>query len=195
MRNILLGCLLMSIVLLTTVYDSSGKQSKPQDTGLKIGVIQIREVFRESNRNIEHQKELTTEEEKVVAELEKLSKEVQTLKADLLTRKPGSSDYSKLMQQMMEKQASMEAKKEFHQQEMSLKDLQWTEQLYKDIIKTVKDVAKANNLDIVLAKEETAFPTSSQTELMLAIRTSKVLYSVDSLDITKEVIKALNEKK
>ena len=195
MRNILLGCLLMSIVLLTTVYDSSGKQSKPQDTGLKIGVIQIREVFRESNRNIEHQKELTTEEEKVVAELEKLSKEVQTLKADLLTRKPGSSDYSKLMQQMMEKQASMEAKKEFHQQEMSLKDLQWTEQLYKDIIKTVKDVAKANNLDIVLAKEETAFPTSSQTELMLAIRTNKLLYSTDSLDITKEVIKALNEKK
>ena len=194
-RYLLSGCILVSVILLTAVYDIQGRQKKPESTTPKIGVIRIREVFRESKSNIEHQKILSAEQEKVVAELEKISKNIQTLKGDLLTRKPGSSDYSKLLQQMMENQAQLEAKKEFHQQEMSIRDLQWTEQLYKDIIQTVEEVAQEKELDLVLAKEEPSFPTESQTELMLAIRTNKLLYASESLDITKEVIKQLNKKK
>jgi len=194
MRNIVLSCILVTVVLLTVGHESNGKESKLQNTTLKIGVVRMRTVFQDCKKNIEHQKQLNAEQNRIIAELEKLSKEAEALKADLMTRKPGSSDHSNLMQQVMDKQAQFGARKEFHQQQMAYKDQQWTEQLYKDILEVVKQVAKANGLDIVLAKEEPDFPTTSQTELMLAIRTHKLLYSADGFDITKEVVKLLNAK-
>jgi Skp family chaperone for outer membrane proteins len=193
-RKIVFGCIFVSFILLTAGHESSGKESKPGNTTLKIAVVSIRSVFQDSKKSSEHQKKLSDEQNRIVSELGKLSKEIETLKAELVTRKPGSSDYSKLMLQMMDKQAQLSARKEFHQQEMALKDQQWTEQLYKDIIKAVEQVAKKKGLDIVLAKEELDFPSNNQTELMLAIRTNKLLYSSESLDITKEVVKLLNSQ-
>ena len=194
-RNIIAGCILVSIVLMAVVYDSNGKESKSQGTTARIGVVRIRTVFQDCKKNSDHQKELTTEQSRIIAELEKISKEVEALRADLITRKAGTSDHSKIMEQMMEKQAQLEARKEFHQQQIMLKDQRWTEQLYKEIIEVVEKVAKTKELDIVLAKEELNFPTVSQTELMLAIRTNKLLYSADEFDITKDVVKLLNAEK
>jgi Skp family chaperone for outer membrane proteins len=191
-RNIIAGCILVSIVLMAVVYDSNGKESKSQGPTPIIGVVRIRTVFQDCKKNSDHQKQLTTEQSRIIAELEKLSKEAEALKADLITRKAGSSDHSKIMQQMMEKQAQLEARKEFHQQQIMLKDQRWTEQLYKEILEVIEKVAKTKELDIVLAKEELNFPTASQTELMLAIRTHKLLYSADEFDITKDVVKLLN---
>ncbi len=191
-KKIVFGSIIVSAILLAAGYESSGKESKPGNTTLKIGVVSIRSVFQDCKKSSEHQKKLGDEQNRIITELEKLSKEIEALKAELMTRKPGSSDYSKLMLQMMDKQAQLGARKEFHQQEIMLKDQQWTEQLYKDIIKSVEQVAKTKGLDIVLAKEELDFPSTNQTELMLAIRTNKLLFSADGLDITKEVVKLLN---
>jgi len=194
-RNIIVGCILISIVLMMIVYDSNGKESKPQDTTPRIGVVRIRAVFKDCKKNNDHQKQLTAEQGRMIAELEKLSKGVEALKADLMTRKPGSSDHSNLMLQIMDKQAQLGSRKDFYQQQIVLKDQRWTEQLYKEILEIVGQVAKTKELDMVLAKEELDFPTASQTELMLAIRTHKLLYSADGLDITKDVVKLLNAEK
>jgi Skp family chaperone for outer membrane proteins len=193
-KEILLGCTFVLFILLATGYESNGKDSKPSNTTPKIGVVRIRSVFQDCKRNLENQKKLNDEQNKIIEELGKISKEIEKLKAELNTRKPGSSDYSNLIQQLMDKQAQLGARKEFHQQQIALKDQLLTEQLYKDILETVGQVAKKNGLDMVLAKEEIEFPTINQTELMLAIRTNKLLYSVDGLDITKEVVKQLDAK-
>jgi Skp family chaperone for outer membrane proteins len=194
-RNIIAGCILVSIVLMTVAYDSNGKESKSQDTTLRIGAVRIRTVFKDCKKNGEHQKQLTAEQNRIIAELEKLSKEIEALKADLMTRKPDSSDHLDLTLQIMDKQAQLGARKEFYQQQIMLKDQRWTEQLYKEILEAVEQVAKTKGLDVVLAKEELDFPTESQTELMLAIRTHKLLYSADGLDITQDVVKLLNAEK
>ena len=43
-------------------------------------------------------------------------------------------------------------------------------------------------------KDEVEFPTSSANELMLNIRTNKLLYSGGCMDITDEVIALLDEQ-
>ena len=48
-------------------------------------------------------------------------------------------------------------------------------------------------LDMVLAKEDYQFPSASSNELLLTIKTSKVLYSSDELNITNEVLVALDK--
>jgi Skp family chaperone for outer membrane proteins len=193
-RNITLISILVLAVLLTVGHESNGKVKSSSITP-KVGFVRIRTAFMGCNRNAEHQKKLSDEQKKILTELEKLSKEAEALNADLMTRKPGSSDYSRLTLEIMDKKAQLNARREFYQQQLMLKDQQWTEQLYKEILEAAEKVAKANGLDMVLAKEEIDFPTETQTELMLAIRTNSLLYSSNDFDITKEVLKQLNSKK
>ena len=90
-RNIVLSCILVFAVLLTVGHESNGKD-KSAGTTLKVGVVRIRSAFFGCKRNTEHQKQLTAEQKNILVELEKLSKEAEALNADLMTRKPGSSD-------------------------------------------------------------------------------------------------------
>ena len=95
---------------------------------------------------------------------------------------------------MMEKNASLEAKEKFHQQDLSMKEQRWTEMLYLDTSEAAAKVAKEQGLDLVLAKDENQFPAANANELMMIIKTSKIIYSSDELDITDEVVKAVDEK-
>ena len=67
--------------------------------------------------------------------------------------------------------------------------------MYQDIIRSVEKVAQARGLDLALAKEDLTVPTVNVRELMTLIRTSKVLYNADKLDITDEVLAAVDSMK
>ena len=51
---------------------------------------------------------------------------------------------------------------------------------------------KQKGYDLVLEKDEIELPAASATELMLIIRTHKVLYYNEDLDITSEVLAAVD---
>jgi len=168
--------------------DKSGSTSK-------IAVVDIRSIFLQCDRNTEYKQKVTAEQNKILAELEKLNGRVEGLKADLKTRKVGSEDYMKIMQKMMQKQSEIEAKKQFYQQKMAMKDRLWTEELFKDIMDSTRAVAEKNGIEMVFAKDELELPASSGSELMLSIRTHKLLYSTGNLDITDKVLANLNGRK
>ena len=58
-----------------------------------------------------------------------------------------------------------------------------------------QEVAKKKKLDLVLEKNELEFPSANASELMMEIRTHKVLYSSGCVDLTDEVIATLDEDK
>ena len=129
------------------------------------------------------------------AELEKMSKELAALDADMKTRKPGSEDYIKLAEEMTNKDALLKARKQFYQELLTAKDQRWTEDFYREILQVAAEVAVDKGLDIVLEKDEPELPAANPTELMLVIRTHKVLYSAAELDITKLVIAEIDSRK
>jgi Skp family chaperone for outer membrane proteins len=100
----------------------------------------------------------------------------------------GSSDHLALMRGILEKQANLQAQQEFHKQQMALKDQQWTEQLYQMVLRETGEVAKQKGLEFVLESDEVEFPALSASDLMMTIRTHKLLYSGGCLDISNEVM-------
>jgi len=159
---------------------------------VRIAVVNIRRLFNNCEGNANYKAKATGEQAKILAELNRLKKEIEAAQAALKTRKPGTSDYWELREDLMLKQSSFEAKSKFYQQQMGAKDQQWTEQLYKQILECTGEVAKQNEIDIVLAKDEPDLPAAGGTELMLTIRTHKLLYSADDMDITEQVLALLN---
>jgi Skp family chaperone for outer membrane proteins len=194
-KNVIIGILLISIVLLAVGHERGWAKAKEEISPARIGVASVRRIIENSGKNAQWEAKAMAEGEKIRAELEKLSKELQAIEADMATRKVGSNDYLNLMRQGTEKQAVLEAKDKFYQQELALKQQQRIEQLYQEIIVAIASVAKEKGLDIVIAKEEFQFPSTSLRELTLVIQTSKVLYNAEHMDITNEVLAVLDEGK
>jgi len=194
-RNIVIGILAAAVISLSVGYEQGWAKAKEEIAPARIGVASVRRIIENSRKNAQWEAKARAEGEKIRMEREKLSKELGAIEADMATRKVGSSDYLKLMREGTEKQAILEAKDKFYQQEFSLKQQQRIERLYQDIIAAVASVAKDKGADLVIVKEEFQFPSASLRELTLVIQTSKVLYNAEHMDITNDVLAVLDKEK
>jgi Skp family chaperone for outer membrane proteins len=192
-KNTIILMVLCSLVLGFFGYEYSWAKSKKDFKSSKIGVVSIRRVFENSKKNIKWQSDMDQERRQMVAELEKIAIEIKAIKADMDTRKLGSTDYQNLMRNSMEKESGLEAKEKFYQQHLSMKEHRWTEQFYVDTLAAASKVAEELELDLVLAKDENEFPASGANELMMIIKTSKIMYNSQNLDVTNEVIVILDK--
>jgi Skp family chaperone for outer membrane proteins len=180
-------------ILLTLAYQATQAQPNITVTNSKIAVVSIQKIFQQCQTNAKYRQQATVEQEQALAELDQLTKEIEAQRAGLNTLKPGSTDYLQLMQDILKKQGALEAKREFTKQSFALKDQQWTTKIYTDVLRIVNEVAQQKGLELVLEKNEPELLDSTPAnELMLTIRTHKVLYSGGCVDITDEVIVRLD---
>jgi len=205
-KTIGLVCLAVSVVLLMAAgYSWAGSKGTPNTRicafgnpkiasgpGVKIGVVSILKVFQNCKGNEQYRQSAIAERARAEAELEKLAKEIEAEEAGLRTLKTGSDDHLARVKQIITKRASLQAQQEFYKQRAALKEQQWTEKVYKDVLRITAEVAKEKGLDIVLEKDEPEFPLSNYTELMTVISTHKVLYSSGCVDISDEVMAQLD---
>ncbi len=191
-RKVLTVVLLGSVALAFLSYERGLAAARKEITPARIGVVSVNRILTNSKKHAQWQEKMAAEEQTVRAEIDKLGKELEAIKADMATRKVGSNDYIKLMRQALNKEAAYEARKQSYEREMSLKVQLWTENLYRDVLAVISTVAKEKGLDMVVAKEEVEFPSAGIRDLMLLIRTNKVLYHSEHMDITNEVLAVLD---
>jgi len=188
---------LKSIIVMVLVIVMSGfivnawaekAASSGDNKCLKIGVVSVRKVFQDCRRNVKYKQEMSAERDKLEAELENLSKQIDASKSGLKMLKPGSADYLSGMKDVLEKQGSLQAKQEYFKRQIDMREQVVVEQLFKDVVKATGEVAKEKGFDMVLEKSEPDLPAANSNELTLTISTHKVLYSAGCEDITDAVM-------
>lgn len=190
-KAIVIG-LIAAIIVGAIGYENLFAEAKPAAGPAKIALVSVRSVFQNCKKNADYKTKMNAEQDKIIAELEKVNKEIDALQADLKTRKSGSDEHLKLIKDISEKKAYLEGQKNFYQEQFKVKDQQWTEKMYLEILDVVGRIAKDKKVDLVLEKDEVELPAASATELMLIIRTHKVLYFNEDLDMTNEVLAAVD---
>ena len=191
-RKVLMVVLFGSVALAFLSYDRGLAAARKEITPARIGIVSVNRILTKSKKHAQWQDKMAVEEQASRAEIDKLGKELEAVKADMATRKVDSNDYMKLMRQALDKEAAYEARKQSYEREMSLKVQFWTESLYRDVLAVILTVAKEKGLDMVVAKEEVEFPSAGIRDLMLSIRTNTVLYHSEHMDITNEVLAVLD---
>jgi Skp family chaperone for outer membrane proteins len=204
-KLIVLVCLAVIVALLMSQYCWAGLKGFPNakicafgnpkvasKPVVKVGVVSIIRVFRDCKKNEKYRQSAVAQQTRDEAEMEKLSKGIEAEEAGLKALKAGSDDYLTRVKQILTARAGLQAQQEFYRQQAALKEQQWTEGVYRDVLKIVAEVAKEKGIDIVLEKDEPEFPTSNYTELMTVISTHKVLYSSGCEDISDEVLARLD---
>lgn len=188
-----LGCLIAAVVLFFA-HQSGVAKPRTGDAG-RIGVVDIKRIFQDCKRHAKYREQAMAEQEKIMAELEKLSREIDAGEAGLRTLKPESSDYFERAKDLLQKRASLQAQQEIYKRQIELKDQRWTERLYGDIITKTGEVAGKKGLDMVVDNSKPELPAMGVNELMLAIRTHKIIYDNGCLDITDEVMALVDAEK
>lgn len=185
-----LCCLTGAIVLSFSYRGSMAKSKKDEgkNTTLTIGVVNIRKIFQDSKRYEKYKKRTQTEEEKILQELRQMRAEIISDEDGLRTLRQDSSDYLELAQKLAQKKAALPIRQDYYDRQFALKDQQWTEKFYKDILELTTLIAKEKGLDLVFEKDQPEFPINSFSELMLTIRTNKLIYSNGCTDITEDVM-------
>lgn len=94
---------------------------------------------------------------------------------------------------MVEGQARLQALQQYYQQASTLKDKQWTEQLFKEVTEATTKIAEQKGLALVLERTEPEYPIPAE-RFFLAVGSYKVLYAKGCVDLTAEVMAAIDKK-
>lgn len=187
---------LVGAIVLFSGYEQSLAAKKSRAASeVKIGVVGVKQIFKDCKRNAKYREEAKAEYERLAGELKKLEADIEADKAGLATLKAGSSDHTKQIKEILVKQSTLQAHQKFYERQLELKEQRWTEELYQDILKVTEEVAKEKGLILVFENSRVELPALSPQDLMMTIRTNKVLYGDASVDITDEVMKRVDSKK
>lgn len=189
--RVLVLATLIGVVIFSLGYEKSWANTEANVSN-KVGVVSILRVFQECQRNKTYREKATEEQNKLISKLQQLELQIQASQEGLKPLKQGSDDYLEQLKEIYENQAALQGKKEFFSKQLELKEQQWMMQLYQDILQVTKNIAQKKGLDMVLENSEVDFSDITAEGLINAIRTHKVLYSAESLDITNEVIAAVD---
>lgn len=181
------------VIALIIFFSSIGSQTiADASSGSKIGVVNIRKIFLECKKNANYREQANKEQEDAIAELQQMSNEIKAIEAALEAIKQGTPDYLERMQELAQKRASLPVQQSYYEQLFAKKDMEWTQQLYKDLLSIVDTVAQEKGLEMVFESDEPEFPIEQAEDLMLTIRTHKVLYKGGCINLTDEVMKRLD---
>jgi Skp family chaperone for outer membrane proteins len=186
-------CCLAGAVILTMGYEYLQAQPNVAGPGLKIGIVSVGRALRNCQATVKFKEKVMAENEKMAAEEERIAQEGKALADSLKAYKPDSSDYMERLQETVQKQSQLKALQEVNPRRRVLKEMQWTQNLYKEILRITKSLAAEKGLDLVLGADEPEFPFQRYEELVMALSTHKVIYNEGCIDITNEVIAQLDK--
>lgn len=191
-KTMVLGCV-ASAIILATGYEYL--QAQPNVTGptLKIGVVSVQRALRNCKATLKFRERLIAEQDKMLLEEEKLTQEGKAAADSLKAFRPESSEYMEQFKKMVRTQGELKALQEINPHRSKLKQMQWTQKLYKEILRITKELAAEKGLALVLGADEPEFPFQSYDQLVMALSTHKVLYSDGCVDLTKEVVAQLDK--
>jgi len=184
-----MGAMICVVAFLATFQYSGAAQSGVPAS--KIGVVSVRMVFDKTRQQAQYQTKAVARRTRDRAQLESLAQGVKAAEAEMNTHKQGTAEYLKLMHDVIQKRAQLDAQQEYLKQQTMLENKMWMEKLYETTLKIVTALAKEKGLDLVLERTEPSFPISSD-ELMATFSTHKVLYAGGSVDLTNEVVSRLD---
>jgi Skp family chaperone for outer membrane proteins len=169
-------------------------QAQPNTaSGMKIGVVSVQRALRNCQATIKFRDKIMAEKERADAEEEKLAQEGKALAASLTAYKPGSSDHMKQLKEMLQKQNELKTLQELNPRQRALKEMQWTQTLYQEILRIARELGVAKGLNLVLEGDQPQFPFQRYEDLVMTLSTHKVLYSEGCVDLTNEVIAQLDK--
>jgi hypothetical protein len=174
----------MGLVISSLVGPGRAAESSVQGPPA-IAVVRVLEILRGQATGGERMKQVMAQQSEAKGELEQLAQQVNEQEQALRTFATGSDAYLEQLGRVMELRGRYEARQEFLERQITLKQQLWTQQAYDDVVRAASEVAKERGFGLVLAVDPNGLPMSDSLAGMIAMQ--KVVYSGGCPDLTDAV--------
>ena len=186
-----LGCVTVLLVLMFNL-GIVAQQDVPTDPLQRVGIVSVMTVIQKCQTSAKAIAALNAEQEKIIREQTKADEDLKAEAQVLNTLLSGTDDYNTQLQLVISKQAALQGKAEYYKQYFGAKDMQWKNELYKEILAAVTKVSEAQGLTMVLERTEPTFPIKAEG-FAATVSTHKLVYSKGCVDITADVIAEIDQ--
>jgi len=168
------------------------------DTQIRMGTCNVAKVFDSLDERKAVEISMNNNATTHKTEVARRRKAIEELQAQRDELKPETAMYQQKTDELVQAATQLEVMVKLKEMELVKLEKQHTARLYEQIRTACKTAAAAHNLDLVVAerpaessRELTRLPPD---QLRLLLSTSEVLYANNQVDLTQEIILALNKQ-
>ncbi len=158
----------------------------------KIGIVDISRVYEKYQKRIDLDQELKEQEKEFQDEVNKKRKEIIDLDEETQLLDLGSENRSNNENLMERKNVELEGYAKFAERQLLKKYKDSFENIYQEVVRKVEEIGEQEGFDLVIKNEEADLKSGKIPDLQFKIGIRTVLYHSDSVDITLDVVEALN---
>lgn len=191
------GILIALLIIGTTAFNVFGRadESKP----LKIGLINMVEVFDNSKKRQEYTERLEKEKEKKHREIKEIENEMIKIKKEIeefdkVGIQPDSPLRTERELKIKVLSLTMDSMVKSWNRHIKIKVNEQTGILYNEIREVINKYAQTHGFDLILKTDPPRLEKDPEESATLRINTRAVLYYEESMDITDEIIKVFNKE-
>jgi Skp family chaperone for outer membrane proteins len=188
MKNLKTSSLVVvvAILVLMGAYQQGKLNASAQIQPAKIGIVNMTRVFEESTINKQWREKMQQEQTNTRNEINQMKTELDAIQANLKLRTPGSEDFLKLRQDMVQKKSLLEARETVYREKVNFQLQQMAEDFHKRLLEVTADLAKEKGLDIIATDELADFVQMTKSKVLL--------YHNSQYDLTDEVLAILDKE-
>ena len=171
--------------------------SMPQNVkaeGIKIGVVDINEIFDKSAKRIDLDQQLKDTEAEFKIEIESKKKIMIDLNEETQLLDLGSESRNTNIEILEKKNVELEGYAKFAENQLTKKYKKAFEVIYEEIIKEVDSFGKEGNYSVIIKKEKPNLESNQLSDLQFKIGIRTVLYNSSAIDITQAVTERMNSR-
>ena len=171
--------------------------SMPQNVkaeGIKIGVVDINEIFDKSAKRIDLDQQLKDTEAEFKTEIESKKKIMIDLNEETQLLDLGSESRNTNIEILEKKNVELEGYAKFAENQLTKKYKKAFEVIYEEIIKEVDSFGKEGNYSVIIKKEKPNLESNQLSDLQFKIGIRTVLYNSSAIDITQAVTERMNSR-
>ena len=182
-----------AMVVAVFLLSRSLAQDSPAAMGpTKVGVCDVSQVFEGYARGQELTGEFLKRGEKLQAEDEQRLKAIDNLTGELEGLLEGSGEYASRFNQVQRLKIDRAVWMQYEKALAERDRLRLTKEMYDQIIAVVGKIAAQRGIDIVLYYKAEEGKAETRAQLLQQMELRKVIYSSKAVDITKDVLTAVN---
>lgn len=182
----------LAFALLASLICTNINLANAEAEEFKIGIVDISSVFEKYQKRIDLDQELKEQEKGFQDEINKKRKEIIDLDEEIQLLDLGSESRSSNENLLERKNVELEGYAKFAERQLLKKYKDFFENIYQEVVHKVEEIGKQEGFDLIIKKEESDVKSGKISDLQFKIGIRTVLYHSDSVDITLDVIDALN---
>ncbi len=193
-RNTFAICFTAIVLAMGLAFHGYATRPMPTEPAV-VAIVNVQELFDKARLRLDAEKQIAREMEPFRVKMEDMQAEIEGLQDDVQLFATGSDERTKAEALLLEKSFEYRGYVEIAKQVEAMHQAEALRGIYSKIRTGAKEVAEANNIDLVFVDDSTGELNGMNQEQMNAqIGARRLLYATRELDITDELIVLLNNR-